>query len=86
MAVDGINGSVDFNSPWLDYKDGFGELSGEFWLGLNKIYRLTSNGSYTLKIDLKSLGGEYKYALYSPFSVGDESSNFILTAKSYTAW
>ena len=29
---------------WTDYKEGFGDLSGEFWLGLSKVHRLTSNG------------------------------------------
>ena len=39
------DGSVNFNLYWSDYQVGFGNLSGEFWLGLEKIHRLTSNGS-----------------------------------------
>ena len=35
--------SVNFNSPQDDYKHGFGNLVGEFWLGLDKINRLTRN-------------------------------------------
>jgi len=27
------NGTVDFYRNWSDYKHGFGELNGEFWLG-----------------------------------------------------
>ena len=27
------DGSVDFNRGWIDYEDGFGSLTGEFWYG-----------------------------------------------------
>ena len=38
-----MDGSVNFNSTQDDYKHGFGNLVGEFWLGLDKINRLTRN-------------------------------------------
>ena len=39
------DGSTDFNKPWKNYVNGFGNISDEksteFWLGLEKLYRLT---------------------------------------------
>ena len=43
MIQEKMDGSVNFNSTQDDYKHGFGNLVGEFWLGLDKINRLTRN-------------------------------------------
>ena len=42
-----MDGSVNFNRTQDDYKHGFGNLVGEFWLGLDKINRLTRNKTTT---------------------------------------
>lgn len=45
------DGSVDFYRNWQDYKTGFGDLSGEFWMGNDKIYELTNQGDLSFKIN-----------------------------------
>uniref|UniRef100_A0A1X7TKR3 Fibrinogen C-terminal domain-containing protein n=1 Tax=Amphimedon queenslandica TaxID=400682 RepID=A0A1X7TKR3_AMPQE len=62
------DGSVDFYRNWTDYENGFGDLTGEFWLGLSKIHRLTKEGSNTLRVDLGDFEGNTAYANYSTFN------------------
>uniref|UniRef100_A0A1X7TKD5 Fibrinogen C-terminal domain-containing protein n=1 Tax=Amphimedon queenslandica TaxID=400682 RepID=A0A1X7TKD5_AMPQE len=78
------DGSVDFYRYWTDYQNGFGDLTGEFWLGLSKIHRLTKEGSNTLRVDLGDFEGNTTYANYSTFSVSDGSTEYILTVGGYS--
>lgn len=48
-----IEGSVDFYRGWDDYKRGFGNLNGEFWLGLDKVHRLTKERSMLERLEWK---------------------------------
>ena len=82
------DGSVDFYRPWDDYKRGVGNLNGEFWLGLDKIHRLTVSGSYKLRVDLEDLHGSTAFAEYSSFAVTSERAKYQLSLGSYsgTSW
>ena len=42
-------GDVSFNKDWQAYKVGFGNLSGDHWLGLEHMHLLTENRRYTLR-------------------------------------
>ena len=72
-----LDGSVDFYRDWDDYKRGFGNLNGEFWLGLDKIHRLTK-GRSRLWVDLEDFDNQTAYAEYDSFAVGDEQSKYKL--------
>ena len=76
------DGSVDFYRNWTDYQQGFGNLSGEFWLGLDKIHRLTPTATQ-LRIDTQDFDGNSRYAQYSSFSVGDSVSKYTLSVSGY---
>ena len=47
-----VDGTVSFKRSWNDYKHGFGGPYGEFWIGLETMHRMTSQGAYRLRIDM----------------------------------
>jgi hypothetical protein len=79
-----VDGSEDFYRNWTDYKTGFGNLSGEFWLGLDKIHRLSANGQNVLRVDLESFENETAHAVYDSFSIGNEREGYILNIGDYS--
>ncbi|XP_071792654.1 microfibril-associated glycoprotein 4-like [Asterias amurensis] len=76
------SGNVDFYRNWTEYKTGFGNLNGEFWLGLENIHLLTSQDDYQLRVWLSYYG--WTYAMYDSFHVSDENSNYTLTINTFT--
>ena len=79
-----LNGSVDFFLNWKDYKVGFGDLNDEFWLGLDKIHRLTSDDNSMLRVDLEDFEGNTSYAEYNMISVMSEKYKYKLIIGSYS--
>jgi len=50
-------GSVSFNKNWAAFRDGFGSAAGNdnYWLGLDKVYRLMQMGSVRLRVEVCKL-------------------------------
>ncbi|KAL9985566.1 hypothetical protein ACROYT_G007987 [Oculina patagonica] len=78
-----LDGSVDFYRGWADYKRGFGNLNGEFWLGLDKINRLTKTVN-RLRVDLEDTKGNTAYAEYDMFAVTSERTKYQLSLGTYS--
>ena len=78
-----IDGKVDFNRNWADYKDGFGSFESDFWLGNDKISEITSKGKWELKVTIRSKKSTAT-ANYATFSVGDESTNYVLNIAGFS--
>ncbi|XP_071984701.1 tenascin-R isoform X2 [Engystomops pustulosus] len=76
------NGLTDFFRKWSDYRVGFGNLEDEFWLGLDTLHQITSQGRYELRIDMRD-GQESVYAYYNKFYVGDPRSMYKLRIGDY---
>ncbi|CAF1285095.1 unnamed protein product [Rotaria sordida] len=71
-----INGTIDFYRGWNDYKNGFGDLRTEFWLGNEKIHLLTNQGRYILRIDLQPWNSPIHIAEYGKFGLDNENQNY----------
>uniref|UniRef100_A0A8C5LJ67 Fibrinogen alpha chain n=1 Tax=Jaculus jaculus TaxID=51337 RepID=A0A8C5LJ67_JACJA len=80
-----MDGSLNFNRTWQDYKRGFGSLNdkgeGEFWLGNDNLHLLTLRGS-VLRVELEDWAGQGAYAEYH-FRVGSEAESYVLQVSSY---
>ncbi|XP_060587652.1 fibrinogen-like protein 1 [Ruditapes philippinarum] len=78
------DGSVDFFRDWEDYKTGFGDLNGEFWLGNQYLNLLTDDDKqHELRIDLEDFDGNRAYAKYSIFKILPEEMKYKLEVGGY---
>ena len=78
------DGSIDFYRGWNDYKAGFGQLTGEFWSGNDKIHRLTASRPSTLRVEVEDWNGVKAYAKCGKFKIGDEQAQYRLEVGSYS--
>ncbi|KAI4542568.1 hypothetical protein MG293_007947 [Ovis ammon polii] len=77
------NGREDFYRNWKAYAAGFGDLKEEFWLGLDTLSKITAQGQYELRVDLRD-HGQSAYAVYDKFSVGDARTRYRLKVEGYS--
>ena len=79
------DGSNFFNRSWEEFKVGFGDPSGNYWLGNDLLSQLTLTGRYKLRFDLQSRSnGSWYYAEYSTFIVLSEADNYTLQVDGFS--
>ncbi|XP_041063844.1 angiopoietin-2-like [Carcharodon carcharias] len=64
-----IDGTTNFNRSWREYREGFGELSAEFWWGNDHIHDVTNQEEYSLRIDLEDWNYRKKFGMYETFRI-----------------
>nr|XP_045621949.1 angiopoietin-2-like [Procambarus clarkii] len=74
---------VSFAKDWTQYKTGFGNISTEYWLGLEWLYQLTKPSPQTLLLSATNMHGEPGWAIWSIFRVKAESTGFQLLVNEY---
>ncbi|XP_058453925.1 microfibril-associated glycoprotein 4-like [Malaya genurostris] len=74
------DGSVNFYRGWSEYENGFGDLRGEFWLGLQKIHELTGAKHHELHVLMEDSDGKIVVAKYSHILVGGVGEKYALNS------
>ncbi|XP_035853516.1 microfibril-associated glycoprotein 4-like isoform X1 [Sander lucioperca] len=79
-----MDGTVNFYRGWDQYKTGFGDPAGEYWLGLKSLFYLTNTKKYELLVDMEDFEGNKASARYSSFSIDPESYGYPLHVSGFT--
>jgi len=71
--------SVDFNKTWVEYENGFGKLTSEFWYGLKALHCLTGQGGWEMRMDIELANGTNTFLQYEQFKVASAKEKYKLT-------
>ncbi|XP_060656663.1 fibrinogen-like protein 1 [Drosophila nasuta] len=74
-----VGGNESFNRDWATYRKGFGSYKSDFFLGLEKMHRITSLQRFELYIHLVAVNGSVFYAGYDDFKISDEDHGYALS-------
>jgi len=73
-----------FSKPWADYRNEFGHVAANYWIGNERLHQLTNDGRYKLRVDMLAKGNnQWYWAEYSTFRVYDEASGYTLNIGGY---
>ncbi|XP_078481960.1 angiopoietin-1-like [Ciona intestinalis] len=86
-----INGEINFDRGWQNYVDGFGNVHGEYWIGLEHLHALSNQNTTTdwfgdfvtpprMRIDFEDQDGITAYAEYRLFKVAGTYEKYRLIA------
>ncbi|XP_017945505.2 fibrinogen-like protein 1-like protein [Xenopus tropicalis] len=74
-----------FEDPtWGTYKEGFGNLMADHWLGNEMIYLLTRQNTFTVRFSVVDAQHKEHHADYSSFRVDSEANNYPLRLGDYS--
>ncbi|XP_023563678.1 angiopoietin-4 [Octodon degus] len=78
------NGKVNFNRNWEDYKQGFGDPAGEYWLGNEAVHQLSSSTIYSLRVELEDWGGSTSQENFKHFQLGSKEEYYKIFVNGYS--
>lgn len=75
-----VSNSLDYNITFAEYKAGFGDVQSNLWLGLERVYQLTSsNATYRMRIEMQLQYNLKWYSVeYDSFSIDSEANGYAI--------
>ena len=81
-----VDNGTDFDRVWTEYQIGFGDLDGNYWIGLENLSNLAGPSLRAmLRIDLNFSNAptERRFVTYNSFAIHGESTNYRISVKGY---
>ncbi|GBM74565.1 Techylectin-5A [Araneus ventricosus] len=72
------NGEDYFAKRWQAYKEGFGNMKKEFWLGNDQINAITNQGHYSVRMDMTDESGKKAFTHFENFWIDNEEAKYKL--------
>lgn len=69
----------NFTRSWEQYKNGFGDPSAEYWLGLEALHSITARAPQVLQVTMEDYQGNVYIGGLKSFFVDDEDSGYRLS-------
>ena len=73
-----------FNRSWEEFKAGFGSPDGNFWMGSEKIHRITNSAPYKLRLEITIKNGSFYSAEYDTFRLDSEAGQYKIHVGGYS--
>lgn len=73
-----VQGEELFDRAWVDYKFGFGNVSGDHWLGNEMFYRLHQRFGVEAMIEMRDVVGSNLVMEWASATISDEESGYVL--------
>ncbi|XP_023036449.2 ficolin-2-like isoform X2 [Drosophila willistoni] len=78
VILNRFDGSENFTRSWNEFRMGFGNLNGEFFIGLDHLHRITNSQQFELYVEYKYFDGIKGFARYDNFRIGNENTGYVL--------
>ncbi|ELU10179.1 hypothetical protein CAPTEDRAFT_93260 [Capitella teleta] len=79
-----LDSRENFHRSWDEYKHGFGDMFGSFYLGNDNIHALTAQGDYELMIEVTDWMDKKAHAHYAVFDITSEEDGYQMTSANYS--
>ncbi|XP_041448259.1 ficolin-1-like [Drosophila obscura] len=73
------NKKLHFFRDWEEYKRGFGDITGDFFIGLVRLHAITKSQTQELYVHLEDFEGNTRYAQYDEFHIESENESYRMS-------